>query len=71
MFALERGVHLALNAVTFAVLIGAAANMFFVAKKVDTAAVTLVCGSGGLIALTSARLLQMWTDILNRVFGKL
>lgn len=32
---------------------------------------TLICGSGGLIGFTSSRLLRMWTDIMNRVFGKL
>jgi hypothetical protein len=70
MFALERYTHLILNAITFVVLIYAAIKLIFGGSE-DRSALTLVCGSGGLIAFTSARLLQMWTDILNRVFGKL
>ncbi|MBS1856406.1 MAG: hypothetical protein JST11_13650 [Acidobacteria bacterium] len=69
MFRLERTVHLVLNAITFVILIGAA--IWVILKGgADKAALTLICGSGGLIGFTSSRLLSMWTDVLNRVFGK-
>ncbi len=69
MFQMERMAHLTLNAVTFAVLIGAAVMVLY-KKNADKEDLTLICGSGGLIGFTSTRLLSMWTDILNRVFGK-
>jgi hypothetical protein len=69
MFKLERGIHLALNAITFVVLIGAAVLIIY-KKNADKEDLTLICGSGGLIGFTSSRLLTMWTDIINRVLGK-
>jgi hypothetical protein len=69
MFRMERTVHLVLNAITFLVLIGAAV-LVIVKRDADKADLTLICGSGGLIGFTSSRLLSMWTDVLNRVFGK-
>lgn len=69
MFRLERTVHLVLNAITFLVLIGAAV-LVILKRDADKADLTLICGSGGLIGFTSSRLLSMWTDVLNRVFGK-
>jgi len=69
LFGPERAVHLALNAMTFAVLIYAAFQV--IRRGAGTGDLGLICGSGGLVGLTSSRLLSMYTDIMNRVFGKL
>jgi hypothetical protein len=69
MFRWERGVHLLLNALTFALLL-VAAGLVIYKQKADKGELALICGSGGLIGFTSNRLLVMWTDVMNRVFGK-
>lgn len=69
MFDWERRVHLLLNALTFALLL-VAAGLVIYNQKADKGELALICGSGGLIGFTSNRLLVMWTDVMNRVFGK-
>jgi hypothetical protein len=67
LFRPERFVHLLLNAVTFVVLIYAAC-LTIGQGGADKADLGLICGSGGLIGLTSTRLLAMYTEINRRVF---
>jgi hypothetical protein len=69
MFHLERMANLVLNSVAGALLVVAAAFIVH-DKAADLKNLSLVCGSGGLLGVTSGRLLKMWADVMRVVFGR-